>query len=195
MRGRVLLPFALLSALAGCLEAPGGGAPAGTDDVPGLARTHLDAILSGDVDRAVQFDHDPWVDLGGGDPCADERGEEAATNTTGLARAQPQGPSASSCTGDGANVTKEERRAMYARFFASDEFDAMRGRSSDELLAWEDAAFDAFPEGRAWEHAWFTFLPGDVRVQVPPREGSPLFDGWFRIYRPIDGAYLSIAGD
>jgi hypothetical protein len=46
----------------------------------------------------------------------------------------------------------------------------------------------------SWRERWQPG-PRDVLVFVPPREGSPLFDGWFGVYRPAEGRWMQVAGD
>lgn len=171
-------PLALIVALAlvGCLEGGAVDAPRGTPStLREVVFAQLDAFLRRDVEGVLAYDHDPWVDLGGGSCGPDP----------------PPG-----C--DSANVTHDERRAQLETLFADGEYRAaVEGKRIEDLF--EVDAYNETDAERAFEdsgsRSWFPFRKGDRAVHVPPQDGSYFFDGFFRVYRDVNATWLAIAGD
>lgn len=157
------LPLLLL---AGCLE--DGPAPA-TSTLEGTVEAHVEAFLAGDADRFLFFVSPQWVDLGGGDGGAYDRGEH---------RARLQ-----------AFFDSTEFRE---RFAGRDDWSSVldvanySARAHDEFMA-DDEKFGV-PDR-------FAPREDDVQVRVPPLKESPLFDGWFGYYRPEGEGWAMVAGD
>lgn len=197
---RAILLLFLLAALGGCLE-QGTGAQGG-EDLRASVVAHAQAFLDGDVEGTLRYESDPWVDLGGGScPYPAERRETTSASDRRVALlAENETPTASppdaSC--DPSNITHEERRAALEQFYGSDEHrSATQGRTLADLLDFgkmreEDAA--SYLAEFSFRGA-FTPQEGDVAVHVPGVEGSPFFDGWFGIYRELDGRWVRVAGD
>ena len=83
----------------------------------------------------------------------------------------------------------------------SSAFDELRGKTVEEVVdvratvaltkAEAEAAYGANLGGGTG----FRMIEGDVYVFTPPKTGSPLFDGWFAIYRKIEGKWRVVALD
>ena len=176
---------------AGCLEQ--GTRPAG--DLRSVVESHIGAYLALDIETILSLEHDPWVDLGGGSCPNGARSASSPPQGTENETPSPAGPDAS-C--DPANVTHDERRAMLLEGAEREGFRAaVEGKRVEDLFdmtAMTDEDAVALLAERSTQTP-FRAQPGDRAVHVPPREGSPFFDGWFRIYGERDGRLVSVAGD
>tara|TARA_B110001452_G_C15210297_1_gene419800 strand:+ start:105 stop:599 length:495 start_codon:yes stop_codon:yes gene_type:complete len=85
------------------------------------------------------------------------------------------------------------------KFISSEEFNEIEGKSIDEVLDVEKQEILNYYETvkKKGEIKRFSFLlkEGDYLLSYPSKEGSPLSDGWFGIFRFENGDWKIIAGD
>src|SRR5262245_26066284 len=87
--------------------------------------------------------------------------------------------------------------AIYWRDFMNrEQFAPLRGKSAADVADLSATVVLTKAEtGVVQRRTPFIMLEGDMKVFTPPKPGSPLFDGWFAIYRKIDGVWRVVALD
>ncbi|MFT7616157.1 MAG: hypothetical protein ACI8Y7_000986 [Candidatus Woesearchaeota archaeon] len=86
---------------------------------------------------------------------------------------------------------------------SNDRFDEIRAKSIEELVDLSSIQISTYPNienrnsGFICENSRITFSceVGDIFIAFPPTEDSPLFDGWFGVYRQINNEWKIVAGD
>ncbi len=78
----------------------------------------------------------------------------------------------------------------------SSEFDALRGKPVDEVVDVSATVVLTKAEtGDLQTRTTFRMREGDMNVYTPPKPESPLFNGWFAIYRKIGRNWRVVALD
>jgi len=106
-------------------------------------------------------------------------------------------------TGGGPEGTGEVQldEAYFEDFFSSERFDELKGKPISELVDLDKKEVYSYEEimNSKYENlgsrVGFRYMKGDIVIIFPPKEGSPLFDGWSGVYRKENGVWKIIAGD